>query len=842
MSRLIEFLITSSTLILLIIIIRACFMGRVKNCVIYTLWLVVLVRLVCPINTFSSSFSIMNGVQMLQDTINETAKKDNKVNYINDNNQNTNMVSSMRNVSTSNEGKVVDREIDYQDIRTDSEENNISQNNNIEEVERNSGEKSVEKNRITPIKVLVTIWGFGSALCILVVIILNIRFRKGLLKNRRIIEKYRGGKCPIYETDKVSTPCLYGVFKPGIYIPTIVLRELSDKDIEQIIQHESKHYTHKDNIWSFVRCLVVSIYWFHPLVWAAAKLSKKDAELFCDESVLANKNSEERIYYGEMLLKVARVSKNIPMLYPITAVHSGKREMKKRMIFIGKNKKYYKMVALLLFIILVAGSLVTFTACNSTGQGERKEIEEITTTGTSASGKIIQYTNAWNNLELTYHGTFSGDLFGDGEASVENSNMDLNCCEIEMEGLPAGVVYNFEVWGNGDVRTLGYLYITNEKIYKFNEFEESIDALVNNKIPEDAYIVCQKEEMKDALDKNEKGWHQYIEIKGDTIEYHSYNNQVESGYFETIIWKKDVGISYYQSGYGAGREGIELEIADDNILIDKYKQKMRKYTDEDIYQVIEEDFDGSGEKEAFVLVNFTEKDEEGNEESVGCELWYIKGETVESLIRNKDCIGGQIQLLVMGDTKHVLFNAENARLGSGTVTKIYGVKEGKTEVLFTQKYLNLYANETGLFGYNGDYFTYDKDVKAWMSYGVLSYHFYWDEQEGKYKEYVAEKISEKEFLLLSGAKTLLENVLNQCYDDYKGRRMITKVEREYLKREDRTIDINLILYHKNGERQKRHLTVGYDENCIEYNDQETLEGNKKLSLIKALKEFEESNK
>jgi hypothetical protein len=60
----------------------------------------------------------------------------------------------------------------------------------------------------------------------------------------------------------------------------------------------------------------------------------------------------------------------------------------------------------------------------------------------------------------------------------------------------------------------------------------------------------------------EPGWHHYVTVNGDIIESHSYDKQVESGYYETFIWEKGRGLIYYASGYGAERDSIELTIKD----------------------------------------------------------------------------------------------------------------------------------------------------------------------------------------------------------------------------------------------------------------------------------------
>lgn len=113
-----------------------------------------------------------------------------------------------------------------------------------------------------------------------------------------------------------------------------------------------------------------------------------------------------------------------------------------------------------------------------------------------------------------------------------------------------------------DRLSLGYFYVQKDKIYKISPTQENLKKLkASEEMPNNSSIVCQDQEMIDTLKEDERGWHQYIKVNGNRIEYHSYNNQVETGYFERFTWEKNKGLIFYQSGYGAGRDSIELQLS-----------------------------------------------------------------------------------------------------------------------------------------------------------------------------------------------------------------------------------------------------------------------------------------
>lgn len=109
--------------------------------------------------------------------------------------------------------------------------------------------------------------------------------------------------------------------------------------------------------------------------------------------------------------------------------------------------------------------------------------------------------------------------------------------------------------------SLGYFYVRQDTIYKINPTQADLNQLLaGEELPKDSLLVCQNEAIQDTLEEDEKGFHQYLDVNGDRREFHSYNNQVETGYYESYIWEKGKGLIYFKNGFGAGRASIELEL------------------------------------------------------------------------------------------------------------------------------------------------------------------------------------------------------------------------------------------------------------------------------------------
>ena len=102
----------------------------------------------------------------------------------------------------------------------------------------------------------------------------------------------------IYECDRISSPFLLGLFRPRIILPF----STSSKDIPYIIAHERAHIRRKDHWWKPLGFLLLSIYWFHPLLWVGYLLLCQDIEQACDEQVIEGLNGQSRADYLQTLV------------------------------------------------------------------------------------------------------------------------------------------------------------------------------------------------------------------------------------------------------------------------------------------------------------------------------------------------------------------------------------------------------------------------------------------------------------------------------------------------------------------------------------------------------------
>lgn len=354
-----EIMISSTVMILLVMLFRVIFRGKVRHCLIYAMWLFVALRLLVPVNIGTFSFGVSGMMNQVQNHTENT--KEIETDKMQEGSLNTLVLH--KNTTTNSKMTVLEEK------ETPAQ---ISAQEKMQEAWKAYKDK---------------IWLAGTGSILLVVLVANIFYVHKLKKNRKSFDKFREGKLPVYVTESVQVPCLYGVFKTAIYLPAQRLDQLTEEQVKWIICHEECHYRQGDHIWSLLRILLTAVYWFHPLVWAAAYLSKKDAEISCDEKVLANSNLTQKIAYGKTLICVASRDRKLSVFYPTTAVVGTKKELKNRMRKIVEENKYKRKAKVVLAVIMATSVVFTFSGCGNVTQKDAQnssatsdKIEKLQTT------------------------------------------------------------------------------------------------------------------------------------------------------------------------------------------------------------------------------------------------------------------------------------------------------------------------------------------------------------------------------------------------------------------------------------------------------------------------------
>ena len=107
------------------------------------------------------------------------------------------------------------------------------------------------------------------------------------------------GEGGVYRSDRLSSPTLFGILRPRIYLPA----DLPPETTPHVLAHERFHKKHLDHLVKLLAWLILTVHWFNPLCHLAFFLMSRDMELRCDEGVLAQGVSP--VDYSEALLSLA---------------------------------------------------------------------------------------------------------------------------------------------------------------------------------------------------------------------------------------------------------------------------------------------------------------------------------------------------------------------------------------------------------------------------------------------------------------------------------------------------------------------------------------------------------
>jgi len=102
----------------------------------------------------------------------------------------------------------------------------------------------------------------------------------------------------IYCSEYARSPFVLGFRQPKTYLPF----RLSEREQSYVIAHEQEHIYRSDHQIKAVSFLLLSIYWFNPILWVAYVLLCRDIESACDEQVISKLQPEQRAEYAEALL------------------------------------------------------------------------------------------------------------------------------------------------------------------------------------------------------------------------------------------------------------------------------------------------------------------------------------------------------------------------------------------------------------------------------------------------------------------------------------------------------------------------------------------------------------
>lgn len=342
-----EVLMTSSVLVLALLVLREVFREKISRRVQYALWGLVLLRLLIPVNLPAVDFSVLSAVEPARAQV-ERQLEENPVYVL----------------------PVERQEMPVSSVKVPESTVILPIEGRYEAVAFEKGQTPVLTSYALSLnEALGLAWIVGMGCMGIWMAASNLRFWF-MLRKKRVPLELPECKYPVFLVeDGLVSPCLFGVFKPAVYLTPGALED--NEGLKHVLAHEETHGRHFDPVWALLRSVCLVVYWFDPLVWWAAAASKEDCELACDEGALKRLGESQRIPYGQTLLRLIPLQKNRGgALLTATTMTSDKKRMKERIMRIAENKKMKTAALCVLLALVVALCAVTFTGCKADAAAE----------------------------------------------------------------------------------------------------------------------------------------------------------------------------------------------------------------------------------------------------------------------------------------------------------------------------------------------------------------------------------------------------------------------------------------------------------------------------------------
>lgn len=201
---------------------------------------------------------------------------------------------------------------------------------------------------------LFWLWLAGVMLCSLFLLLSYISGRAQFNRATPLI----GNNTPAYchQADNSSGPYITGLITPRIVLPHDFFSRFDATQQQLILQHELTHWRRGDLHLNYLALLLVSLFWFNPLVWLAYRQYRNTQELACDALVTRNASKAERIAYGYALLSSTQQSS--ANWWPLTHHYGDFNAMKLRITQLQRQQGISKTVVLGAMALVIAVTLL----------------------------------------------------------------------------------------------------------------------------------------------------------------------------------------------------------------------------------------------------------------------------------------------------------------------------------------------------------------------------------------------------------------------------------------------------------------------------------------------------
>ena len=241
--------------------------------------------------------------------------------------------------------------------QADGEQQGAAQNGAQAEISAQSGRKMTAIQVLSLVYIggavlLAMYFGFGHA--VMLRRCNGFEHEKGAAANEILRCFDKSGKIALLVSTDACSPFSIGIIKPKIVLPP----DCKAEQLRFVLAHEYVHIRDRDSVARLLGLAAVCAGWFNPFVWIAFKYLDRDLERFCDERALRLLGAENAPRYALTLLDFAERQMQSAAVQSFAAA-----PLEERVNDILNMKK--RKTSMLAEAVLVAAALLAMTACGT---------------------------------------------------------------------------------------------------------------------------------------------------------------------------------------------------------------------------------------------------------------------------------------------------------------------------------------------------------------------------------------------------------------------------------------------------------------------------------------------
>ena len=244
----------------------------------------------------------------------------------------------------------------------------------------------------------------------------------------------------------IGTPLLAGVLRPRLLLPH---EHYDQQELLCIFRHELIHL-HRGDLWyKLVFLLANCIHWFNPAVYLMTAEAGKDIEMACDEEAVQTFNKDERVFYGNSLIRALPKKRRMDLMMT-TNFGSAKETMKLRLnaLLDGRfRSRGWLGLCLMMGLIVILGAGLPFPVTASPKDGLTAGTTELPL---QRLPHIVQFADGETSVQRIQCGPYTLSAGIEYTLTItwkEGGEAALNCVGIGEDAVQNGIRSSYTITG-----------------------------------------------------------------------------------------------------------------------------------------------------------------------------------------------------------------------------------------------------------------------------------------------------------------------------------------------------------------------------------------------------------